>query len=159
MSGESTVWIGVPCEVAYAAVTDLPRMGEWSPDNCGGEWVHGATAVVGATFLGRNRGPNGEFEQLVTVIEAERPWRFAFSAAAPDVVGTTWYYRFRSERDGTSVTEAFAWYWTPFPDAGFRGRVGKLPIEEAAIAVAQRERHLQDQVDRTLGALKRALES
>ena len=38
MSGEGTVWIAVTADVAYATVTNLPRMGEWSPENCGGEW-------------------------------------------------------------------------------------------------------------------------
>jgi hypothetical protein len=33
-----------------------------------------------------------------------------------------------------------------------------MPLDEAAALVAERQRHLQDQVDRTLSALKRALE-
>jgi hypothetical protein len=72
MAGEATTWIAVSPEAAYAAVTDLPRMGEWSPENCGGEWV-GTTneAIVGATFRGRNRGPQDEFETILTVIEAD----------------------------------------------------------------------------------------
>ena len=30
-------------EVVWALVSDLPRMGDWSPENDGGEWVKGAT--------------------------------------------------------------------------------------------------------------------
>jgi hypothetical protein len=157
MSGDGTIWIAVPTEVVYASVTDMPRMGEWSPENRGGEWLRGE-ATVGSTFRGRNRGPQGDWETDVTVIEAEPPSRFAFKVAAPGEVGTTWRYTFRSDRGGTTVTEAFAWFWTPFPDEGFRGRVGRLPIDEAATLVAERERHLQHQVDRTLLALKRVLE-
>jgi hypothetical protein len=158
MSGTGRVWIAVPPEVAYAAVTDLPRMGAWSPENCGGEWVERAS-TVGATFRGRNRGPHGEWETLLTVVDAEPPSRFAFCVAAPGEAGTTWHYTFRADHDGTTVEESFEWYWTAVPKEGFRGRIGQLPIDEAVVLVAARERHLQDQVDRTLVALKQVLEA
>ena len=158
LSGSRTSWIAVLQVVVYAAVADLTRMGEWSPENCGGHWLQGDAATVGATFFGRNRGPQGEWETTLTVTEAEPPARFAFTVAEPGEVGTTWHYEFRSERGGTAVTEAFEWYWTPLPDENFRSRVGRLPIEDAVIAVADRERHLRNQVDRTLAALKSVLE-
>jgi uncharacterized protein YndB with AHSA1/START domain len=51
--------ISAPAELVWALVTDLPRMGEWSPENLGGEWVKGATeAAVGARFKGRNKNGN-----------------------------------------------------------------------------------------------------
>ena len=43
-------------ERVYELVSDLPRMGEWSPENTGGKWVKGATGpAVGALFEGTNR--------------------------------------------------------------------------------------------------------
>lgn len=43
-------------EKVWSLVTDLPRMGEWSPENLGGEWLDGATgAAVGAKFRGNNK--------------------------------------------------------------------------------------------------------
>lgn len=42
---------------------------------------------------------------------------------------------------------------------GLRGRVGRLPIDEAATLVVERARHLQDEVELTLAALKRVLEA
>ena len=35
--------IAAPAATVWALVSDLPRMGEWSPENCGGQWVKGAT--------------------------------------------------------------------------------------------------------------------
>jgi hypothetical protein len=159
MAGQGEAWIAVAAPLAYAAVTDLPRMGEWSPENGGGEWV-GSTneAAVGALFRGHNRGPQGEWETIATVIEAEAPTRFAFCVAPPGEVGTTWRYTFRPVGRGTLVTEAFEWHWTPVPNEGFRGRIGRVPLGEAMSLVAARQEHLQDQVDATLAALKRALE-
>jgi len=158
MSGIARVQIAVGPTVVYAAVADLPRMGEWSPENLGGEWIDSTGAAVGAQFRGRNRNAQGEFETIATIIEAEPSRSFAFCVAPPGEVGTIWRYAFEPQGEGTLVTESFEWHWTPFPD-GFRGRVGKMPIDEAREAVAERRRHLQGQVEGTLAALKRALES
>jgi RimJ/RimL family protein N-acetyltransferase len=160
MSGVGTVRVAVTPDVAYDAVTDLPRMGEWSPENRGGEWIEPASrAAVGATFRGRNRGGAGEWETVATVIEADRPTEFAFCVAPPGEAGTTWRWTFRATGEGTTVTERFDWHWTATPAEGFRGRVGRMPDDEAAAAVRERQHHLQDQVDRTLVALKRVLEA
>jgi hypothetical protein len=159
MTGSGSVRIAVAPEVAYAAVTDLTRMGEWSPVNRGGEWLDTAAgAVVGSMFRGRNRDGRDEWETIVTVFEAEPPRRFAFRVAPLGEVGTTWHYEFEPDGDGTVVTEHFDWYWTPKPDEGFRGRVGRMPLDAAVVVVAERERRLRAQVEATLAALKRALE-
>jgi hypothetical protein len=160
MAGRAQVWIAAAPEVVYAAVTDLARMGEWSPVNRGGEWVGPvAPAVVGATFVGRNRDPDGEWETLVTVVEAEPAASFAFRVGPPGEEGTTWRFTFAASRQGTLLTETFDWTWTPVFDEGFRGRVGRLPLDEAVAAVAVRERRLQAEVDATVAALQRAFEA
>ena len=39
-------------EVLWNLISDLPRMGEWSPENTGGSWTGGATgATTGAKFV------------------------------------------------------------------------------------------------------------
>jgi hypothetical protein len=158
MSGGAAIRIAAPPEAVYAAVADLRRMGEWSPENWGGEWLDpGRGPVAGATFEGVNRDAREEWRTLVTVTEADPPNRFTFQVAAPGQPGTTWSYEFRADGDGTLVTETFVWHWTPVPDEGFRGRVGRMPIHEAAAAVAAKERHLQAEVDATLAALRLAL--
>ena len=159
MAGHGSVWIAVAPAVAYAAVSDLPRMGEWSPENRGGTWDHaGSAPAVGATFHGHNRAASGDFDTIATVIEADAPRAFAFRVATPGAAGTTWRYEFRTAGAGTTVTESFDWFWTAVPPEGFRGRVGRMPIEQAVAAVRERRAHLQDQIERTLAALKRALE-
>src|SRR3954468_6506548 len=43
--------VPAPAERVWEMVSDLPRMGEWSPENEGGEWIGGATAAApGAKF-------------------------------------------------------------------------------------------------------------
>ncbi len=157
MSGHREIWIAVDTDVAYAAVTDLPKMGQWSSEHLGGEWIGSVRhAAVGAIFRGQNRDSEGEWETELTVIEADPRKRFSFCVAPPGEVGTVWTFTFHAERGGTIVTEAFEWHWTP--GDGFRGRVGEMPLDEAAAAVADREHHLCAQIRGTLAALKRALE-
>jgi len=38
MHREASIEIHASPEAVYALVSDLPRMGEWSPENIGGEW-------------------------------------------------------------------------------------------------------------------------
>ncbi|MEI6736610.1 MAG: SRPBCC family protein, partial [Actinomycetes bacterium] len=39
----------------FAIVTDLPNMGQYSPENTGGKWLGGATAAAqGVKFRGTN---------------------------------------------------------------------------------------------------------
>jgi hypothetical protein len=159
MSGNASVWVAAAPDDVYAAVTDLPRRGEWSPENRGGEWLDRPDdGLVGATFCGRNGIGDDEWEATVTVSEAEPGRCFAFCVATPGEDGTMWRYTFEPVRDGTLVTESFEWHWTPTPDEGFRGRVGRLPLAVAVDAVVARERRLQQGVDATVQALKRALE-
>ena len=48
---EVTKVIAATPERVYELVSDLPRMGEWSPENTGGSWIKGATGpAVGAKF-------------------------------------------------------------------------------------------------------------
>lgn len=47
--------IGAPAEVVYDLVSDVTRMGDYSPENTGGTWLDGATGpAVGARVTGTN---------------------------------------------------------------------------------------------------------
>ena len=64
--------IAAPAETVWTLVSDLPRMGEWSPENAGGKWVTGATApALGAVFQGNNRIGIRRWSTTVTVIACE----------------------------------------------------------------------------------------
>jgi hypothetical protein len=159
MDGAAEVWIGVAPYVAYAAVSDLTRMGEWSPENRGGEWLNGTPGRVGATFLGHNERDGGTWETTATVIEAQPPERFAFRiATAGEEHGTDWRFELRADGEGTVVVESFTWDWTPLPDEGFRARVGRMPLEAAVREVAAREWLLRDGITKTVARLKVVLE-
>jgi Polyketide cyclase / dehydrase and lipid transport len=140
-------------EVIYDLVTDVTRMGEWSPECVGCEWIDGANGPVpGARFRGRNRHRLARWSTRSRVLMAHRPGEFTFVAG--DAFGrdlTVWTYRFAAAQSGTEVTESFAllrdipWY-IRFWRRSFMG-------------VSDRKADLEANMRRTLLHLKVAAES
>src|SRR5262249_57711513 len=57
-SGQASIDIDAAPEAVYDLVSDLRRVGEWSPECYRCEWIQGDCPVVGAEFKGHNRiGP------------------------------------------------------------------------------------------------------
>ena len=70
-------------EKVWALVTDLPRMGEWSPENQGGAWTKGATGpAVGARFAGKNKNGKKSWSTSVEVNVYDAPKKFSFGLMA-----------------------------------------------------------------------------
>jgi hypothetical protein len=92
----------------YALVSDVARMGEWSPENTGGRWIRGASGpVVGARFRGSNQRGWRRWTTNCTVVEAERGRRFAFEVAVVVVPASRWTYDFEPDGEGTIVSETW----------------------------------------------------
>ena len=88
----------------YELVSDLTRMGEWSPENRGGRWVGGATGpVVGARFRGRNRIRWRRWSTTCTVTEATPGEAFAFRVKAGPLDVAEWSFRLRPADESGST--------------------------------------------------------
>jgi hypothetical protein len=157
MAGTATGWVRAAPEQVFASVADLTRMGEWSPENLGGEWLDAPPRGVGSTFRGRNRDAHGEWETVLTVTEYDSPHRFAFVVASPGEEGTRWQYTFEEADGGTRITESFRWQWTPLPDEGFRGRIGRMSLADAEEQVTARQAQLQRSAEATVRRLTESL--
>ena len=98
-----------PAEV-WALVTDLPRMGELSPENRGGRWIGGATGpAAGARFRGVNRNGDLHWWTRVRVVVFEPERRFTFDVRSPFGVRVSrWSYELVPDAGGTLLTEH--WY-------------------------------------------------
>ncbi|HET7487047.1 MAG TPA: SRPBCC family protein [Acidimicrobiales bacterium] len=148
-TGEASVVIAAEPEVLWAMVTDLPRMGEWSPENKGGEWVGDATGpAVGARFKGRNQRGKSRWSTTVTITEAEPGRSFAFRASGKPA--TVWRYGFEPAEGGTRVTESFAM------DKPL-GALNRL-ITKVTTGVDDRRADMEEGVRTTLANLKAAAE-
>jgi len=92
----------------YDLVSDLPRMGEWSPENTGGTWVNGAEGpVVGARFKGSNRNGWARWSTNVVVTAADPGRRFSFDVTYGPLKIANWEYRFEPDGAMTKVIETW----------------------------------------------------
>jgi hypothetical protein len=137
-------------EDLYDMVSDVTRMGEWSPVCKACWWEDGASARVGAWFGGRNELPERTWETRSEIVAAEPGQEFAF------IVGGTyvrWGYRFAPVDGGTQITES--WEFLPGGIAMFEERFGA----EAPAAIANRIEAAHSGIAETLAALKRIAEA
>ena len=99
----ASVTIAAAPGTVWDMVSDVTRMGEWSPECTGGRWIGKHRApVVGARFVGFNRRGWARWATTCEVVEAEPGRSFAFRVRETGVV---WGYRFEPDGDGTVVTE------------------------------------------------------
>lgn len=134
----------------YEMVSDLPRMGEWSPECVRCEWAEGTTGPrAGAKFIGHNRtGPRKliKWSRRGTVLAADPGREFAFATEEGGVEGTVWRYRFEPVEGGTKVTESY--------------EVLKIPVWARIMDVpTNRHRELVEGMQRTLEQLKAKAEA
>lgn len=141
--------VDAPPDRVWELVSDLPKMGELSPENAGGSWLGGATGpAVGARFRGANRRGWRRWSTAVEVIECEPGSRFAFQVRSLGLGVATWSYDVAARPGGCTVTEA----WLDQRGAAME-RIGRL-----ATGVADRTGYTAESIERTLAAVKEAAE-
>lgn len=145
-----TADIAAPADKVWTLVSDLPRMGEWSPENTGGRWVEGATGPVeGAKFRGSNRKGLRRWSTTCTVTAADAGKKFAFEVTYGPLAISTWEYTFTPNGDNTTVVEE----WTDRRPLWMK--IGSGPV----MGVADRAAHNRRGMEHTLEKLKVAAES
>ena len=105
MHREASIEIKVSPEAVYDLVSDLPRMGEWSPENIGGEWQDGGSGKAGDRYIGHNRAGERSWSVPVMVTVAERGRCFEFVTRPDEGPCVRWTYRLEPIAGGTRVTE------------------------------------------------------
>lgn len=105
---EVTIDVAAPPERVWSLISDVTRMGEWSPICTRCEWLGGSTGPkVGARFSGQSvqRGARLSRESVVTASEPGR--EFAFHTIFRGKVSTRWKYNLEPIPQGTRVTESY----------------------------------------------------
>ncbi len=136
---EASVEIAASPEAVYDLVSDLPRMGEWSPESTGGQWADAGTGKVGDWFEGHNRAGEREWTRQSEVAVAERGAEFTFVVGGVEANCTWWSYEMVVSDVGTALTER---WWI----------VNKTPALQAVT-----EQQLQGRIDLTQASLDRTL--
>jgi uncharacterized protein YndB with AHSA1/START domain len=97
-------------EAVWAVATDPTRLGEWSHEATGAEWLGGATtATPGARFAGSNRiGRNG-WVRVNEVLVADRPRRFSWRTVPAGLYrdSTVWTIDLEPVAGGTRISQRF----------------------------------------------------
>lgn len=101
----------------YDMVSDLPRIGEWSPECEKVVWEGEVDVpVAGTTFVGHNAvGPGRRirYTRHGRVLTAERGREFAFITDEGGRESTVWRYTFSPAGGRTRVTESYEVQWIP----------------------------------------------
>ena len=152
MSGEASVHIAAPPAKVYALLSDVTRMGEWSPECVGAEWANGSPpATVGAQFHGRNRRGENEWTTPNTVLVADEGREFTWVVGTPDFQVCRWRFVLTSDDRGTTVTESFE---LGKERVGFTAAMLEKPESERVALVDARRTQLIEDMQQTLGRLK-----
>jgi uncharacterized protein YndB with AHSA1/START domain len=141
--------IKASADEVWAAIADVTRMGEWSPECHTCTWNEPADGpAVGAMFTGQNR--NGEFEWTTEceVTECEPGRVFAFDGVFGDLRFAKWAYRIEPTEAGCIVTETW--------DEGRPPEV--IDFTKTISGVDDRGEHNRRGMEATLARLAAALE-
>jgi hypothetical protein len=134
-------------ERLYELISDVSRMGEWSPETAVCAWTGGATGpAVGAKFKGTNRNGKKKWSTTCTVVVADPGRAFAFEVSSGPLKVARWEYAFQPEGDGCRVVET----WTD--RRGVIVKLGGKPVS----GVADRGAHNRATMEQTLERLASA---
>jgi len=110
VTGTATTVISKPIGEVFEAISDVTRMGEWSPECTSGRWIDGADGpALGAKFEGDNiatMGPVTLKKWTTTSEVSEYVPGETFEFVAVD--HTHWRYDFLEREGKTVVTESFS---------------------------------------------------
>jgi hypothetical protein len=112
MHDEVTVSMNASPAKVWALVSDITRIGEFSPETFEAEWLGKAVQTgprVGAKFRGhvRRNGIGPVYWTLCRVIEWTPEEDFAFTVIIRGISVNTWGYRITPTATGCDVTEYF----------------------------------------------------
>ncbi|MCB0893987.1 MAG: SRPBCC family protein [Nocardioidaceae bacterium] len=110
MGGEVSLWMKASPEEVWALVSDVTRIGEFSPETFEAQWTRGSTGPeVGAYFKGhvKRNGVGPTYWSPCKVTECVPNELFEFSVGTDDVTVNNWGYRLQAQNGGTLVTEYF----------------------------------------------------
>jgi hypothetical protein len=110
MRGSVTVHMAASPKVVWDLVSDVTRIGEFSPETFEARWTRGSTGPeVGAWFKGhvKRNGVGPTYWTLCRVTECVPGHDFGFVVVMNDRDLNHWRYQLREVDGGTEVTESF----------------------------------------------------
>ena len=110
LGAEVTVWMDAPPAGVWDLVSDVTRIGEFSPETFEAKWTRGSTGPeVGASFAGhvKRNGVGPTYWSPCQVTACEPGVVFEFAVGTDAITIKNWGYRLAPLDVGTDVTEFF----------------------------------------------------
>lgn len=113
LRGEAEILVLAPADRLYLLVSDVNRIGEWSPECYRCEWLDGAMGpALGARFKGYNRRGWFRWSTICTVTAAEPGRVFAFEVRPRGgKLQSRWRYELGPVEGATILRESFEAFW------------------------------------------------
>jgi hypothetical protein len=111
MQDSVTVHMHATADQVWDLLSDVTKIGRYSPETFEAEWLDGATGpALGAKFRGHvKRNGKGPIYWKTCQVTACEPGReFAFGVLTSGKMLNVWSYRIEALDDGVDVTESFA---------------------------------------------------
>jgi uncharacterized protein YndB with AHSA1/START domain len=105
-----TVHMEAPPDRVWDLVSDVTKIGRYSPETFEAEWVDGATGPApGAKFRGhvKRNGKGPVYWTTCTVIDCDPGRVFSFGVGSAAKPLNVWRYQLEPAGSGTDVTESF----------------------------------------------------
>ena len=136
-------------QAVYDLVSDVTRMGEWSPETTSCRWLGGASgAAVGARFRGANRKGWRRWSTTCKVVSADPGRLFAFDVTVGPLAIARWTYEFVADGGATVVKES----WID------RRPQWMALVDPAVMGIRDRAQHNRQTMEATLANLGRHVE-
>lgn len=135
----------------YALISDVTKMGDWSPVCKACWWDEGGGPKVGSRFTGRNELGERTWETKSEVVAADPGKEFAWAVAEPPT-RARWGYLFKPVDGGTELTET--WELPPEGQALFN----EWFPDDGPAQIATRAATAEKGIPETLAAIKNAAE-
>ena len=137
----------------YALVSDVTRMGEFSPECISCWWAEGEPGRVGSRFVGRNRVGTSEWEMECEVTIADSPSCFEWSVLTEAIDRETSVWRFDIIPTGRA-SRCIQTFRMKQPPTGLQAILDERTPEQQRLTIERRRRRLDEGMRSTLAALK-----
>jgi uncharacterized protein YndB with AHSA1/START domain len=136
-------------KAVFAALSDITRMGEWSPETQSAEWNEGfSEPALDAVFTGHNRNGDKEWSIEARIVDFVPDERFFFDCSVRDFVFSQWGYVLEATDDGCRITE----YWQDHRPEEIRRKLS--PISGVTDRVAHNREGMVATLDRLAAAVE-----
>jgi uncharacterized protein YndB with AHSA1/START domain len=110
LTREVSLHVDAPVEEVWSLVSDVTRIGEFSPETFEARWRRGSTGPeAGAKFKGhvKRNGVGPTYWSACEVTQCVPNEIFEFAVGTDDLTVNNWGYRLEPDGTGTKVTEYF----------------------------------------------------